>query len=97
MRVEYSGRRFDPIPIGAQSDELERIGDQFFKGGLQLEAERGDLRRSKTDPQPGRATRLNGGGPPGARPWLTRATDAHLHGEREGQQAADRRGKPDAA
>ena len=50
-RFEFTRRRLYPIPIGTQADDLEWIHQQLFKGGLQVQTKRCNLRRPKTHAQ----------------------------------------------
>src|SRR5438093_13321032 len=43
--------RLDPIPVGGQADQLERIRQQLLEGRLPVKAERLDLARPKADSQ----------------------------------------------
>src|SRR6266566_915081 len=63
-RIEFAGRRFDAIPVGAEAQQLEGILEQRIKRGRAVKAESLYLARTKTDSEQRRIPRRYGNPPP---------------------------------
>src|SRR6266581_4241400 len=64
LRIEFAGGRFDPIPVGAESQQLEWIFEQRIQSGRASKAESFHLARPKTDSEQRRVPRPYRNPPP---------------------------------
>src|SRR5262245_1829614 len=82
MRVEYSRRRFEAIPVGAEANDLKRVGEQCAEGGRSIQAEGVDLWRAKADAERRRPSRCDRDGAPRLGKWLRGSRELRVERER---------------
>src|SRR4029077_5279857 len=85
--VELAWFCFDFVPIGGETNEVERIGEKGFQGRLPLQTESLDLSRPKAETKQGRATSPDRCSFPGVVDSLLRLCESRLQHQRSSNQA----------